>query len=188
MAPDPRWLEILKASGWQTAAIAGACGIFLIAARWNWFPPLDPWMVQLAAFVLLLNACLTVASFISAVLKFFPLQTWVMHRVMMRREKDAVRNYIPHMTPNERKIIAYLLARNQKMFVAAADDGYAMTLISRGIVVRALRPNQVFDMDDTPMVIPDHVWDVLLEHKREFPTAQSRQDPYEPHPWRQRLI
>jgi hypothetical protein len=30
MAPDPRWLEILKASGWQTTALAVASGLFLL--------------------------------------------------------------------------------------------------------------------------------------------------------------
>ena len=62
MTPDPRWLELLKASGWQTLAIAGACGLFLLLAHWRWLPPLDPWMIQLAAFSLLLAALLAFAS------------------------------------------------------------------------------------------------------------------------------
>ena len=40
--PDPRWLELLKASGWQTVAIAVAVGVFLLAAHWGWLPPLEP--------------------------------------------------------------------------------------------------------------------------------------------------
>ena len=30
MTPDPKWLEILKASGWQTTGLACAFGVFLL--------------------------------------------------------------------------------------------------------------------------------------------------------------
>jgi membrane glycosyltransferase len=36
--PDPHWLELLKASGWQTAAGAIACGALLWANHNGWFP------------------------------------------------------------------------------------------------------------------------------------------------------
>lgn len=50
MAADPRWLEILKASGGQAFALSGACGAILLAAHLEWIPPLEPWMVQAAVF------------------------------------------------------------------------------------------------------------------------------------------
>jgi hypothetical protein len=54
MTPDPRWLEILKASGWQTAAVAAACGLFLIARAFRRsalrLPGFRPWRL------LILNA------------------------------------------------------------------------------------------------------------------------------------
>lgn len=65
MTPDPRWLEILKASGWQTAALAIAAGLFLWANQTSWLPPLEPWMVQAAAIVMLVCGLLALASFIS---------------------------------------------------------------------------------------------------------------------------
>jgi hypothetical protein len=40
------WLEILKASGWQTAAIAIACGALLWVNHRGWLPPFDLWVVQ----------------------------------------------------------------------------------------------------------------------------------------------
>lgn len=184
MTPDPRWLEILKASGWQTAAIAAACGVFLTLAHWRWLPALDPWMIQLAVFSLLVSGFLAAASLINAVLKFFPVQKWIVYWLRIKREKAAVRNYIPHMTPDERAIIAYLLAKNQKMFTAEGSGGYAMTLISRAIVVRALQPGQMFDMENTPMTIPDHIWEVLLEHKKQFPYSPPAHGEVERHPWR----
>jgi hypothetical protein len=65
MTPDPRWLEILKASGWQTAALALAAGALLWANRAGWLPPLEPWMVQAAAVVMLVCGLLALASFVS---------------------------------------------------------------------------------------------------------------------------
>jgi hypothetical protein len=49
MTPDPKWLEILKASGWQTTALAVAFGLFILAGRTGWLSSLDPWMIQLGA-------------------------------------------------------------------------------------------------------------------------------------------
>jgi hypothetical protein len=122
MVGDPRWLEILKASGWQTAAGAIACGGFLLVARWGWLPPLADWMIILAAFGLLLCGCLAIASFITAALKFFPIQVWLVHWRNVAREKRDAREYIEHMTAEEKAIIAYLLAKNQKMFTCASDE------------------------------------------------------------------
>jgi hypothetical protein len=62
---DPRWLEILKASGWQTAAIATACLLILAADRFEFIPKLDPWMIQLTAAAMAICALLAVASCIS---------------------------------------------------------------------------------------------------------------------------
>lgn len=181
---DPKWLEILKASGWQTGAIALACLLFLLAGHWGWLPPLAPWMVQLAAFVMLVTGLLAAASTIIAILKAFPVQVWIIRAINIWREQRSVREYIPHMTPHERKIIAYLLAKNQMMLTGGSDGGYAKTLISRGIIVRALIPGQVVPVTDVPFAIPDHVWDVLIAHRDQFPYTPPRRGGEEPHPWR----
>jgi hypothetical protein len=65
MTPDPRWLEILKASGWQTAAIASACALLLWADHAHWLPPFEPWMVQLAAAAMIICSLLALASYVS---------------------------------------------------------------------------------------------------------------------------
>jgi hypothetical protein len=65
MTPDPRWLEILKASGWQTAALAAAGGLLLWVNRAGWLPPFEPWMVQAAAVVMIVCGLLALASFAS---------------------------------------------------------------------------------------------------------------------------
>jgi hypothetical protein len=65
MTPDPRWLEILKASGWQTAALATAAGLLLWLNRAGWLPPFEPWMVQAIAVVMVVCGLLALASFAS---------------------------------------------------------------------------------------------------------------------------
>jgi hypothetical protein len=53
------------------------------------------------------------------------------------------------LTKKEREIIAYLLHHGQRMFTANLDGGHAATLMSRGIVRKALRAGQVFDIYPT---------------------------------------
>jgi len=58
-------------------------------------------------------------------------------------------------------------------------------LISRGILVPALKGGQVFSTEDMPVAVPDHVWDVLLAHKDQFPyTPERGERGVETHPWR----
>ena len=104
----------------------------------------------------------------SALFQFIPLDVWIYHYVNRRREERAVRDYIPHMTEEERRIVAYLLAKNQKSFTGAVDGGRAATLISRRIVVRALQPQQVFLADHVPFIVPDHVW-TIHDNRERFP-------------------
>ncbi|MCX5890654.1 MAG: super-infection exclusion protein B [Deltaproteobacteria bacterium] len=179
VTPDPKWLEILKASGWQTTAIAAACGIFLLFARRGWLPPLDPWMILIATFGLLLCGFLA----ISAIFSSTPVQKWIKQRLTVHREKRAVRDYIQHMTEKEREIISYLLAKNQKTFFYTIDGGYAATLISRGIVVCGLRPGQAGSPHHIPFIIPDHIWSILMEHKKEFPYKRPPRGETKIHPW-----
>lgn len=185
MTVDWKWLDsFLKASGPKSAAIAFACGVFLLIAHWQWIPPLDAWVVQAVAFVFLLTLALTFASIGTALNSVFRPREWFVHAFTIRREKQMVRDYIPYMNERERGIIGYLLARNQKTFEADSDGGRAASLLSHGIVRIPAKPGQHFDMQNVPMRIPDHMWDVLVEHKDAFPLATQEVDEDEPHPWR----
>jgi hypothetical protein len=175
MTPDPKWLEILKASGLQTAAIAAACALFLLLARLGWLPPLEPWMIIIATFVLVLCGFLTIAAILSSTL----FKKWMKYL----KDKRAVREYIPYMTAKEREIISYLLAKKKKTFFYTIDGGYAATLISRGIVICALKPGQTGSTWHIPFIIPDHIWSVLLKNKKEFPYNAPQSEKNEVAPW-----
>jgi hypothetical protein len=182
MSPDSKWLEILKASGWQTSAIAVACAGLFGLIRFGLLQSPGALPLFLVAAAGIVCACLAVASMLSALFRFIPPGRWILHWQKIARERHAVKSYIPHMTEEERGIVGYLLARNQKMFTGASDGGNATTLISRGIIVQALRPGQIFTSEDMPFAIPDHIWDVLAHHRDQFPSDDL--DPDAPYPWR----
>jgi hypothetical protein len=139
--------------------------------NWIWFPGIMAW-TGLAVRLLL------------ATHKFLPIQVWIVHWIEIERSKRGLRGYIKHMTPKEREIIAYLLAKNQKTFTAASDGGHARTLLSRGIVIILVRDGQLLDPENVPMTIPDHLWDVLQKHKDEFPHKPPDGDETDGAPWR----
>ena len=88
------------------------------------------------------------------------------------------------MTETEREIIAYLLAHNQKIFTNTPDCGHANTVVSRGIVVVALRAGQPFTYYEMPFRIPDHIWEVLKQYQTEFPYTPPPRGETQPPPWR----
>jgi hypothetical protein len=181
--PDPKWLEILKASGWQTTAIAIACSVFLFLSHIGLLPPLPDWATLVVWFIGLICGCLAVASWCSAAYNFFPLHIWYLHYQGIWRAKRGLHKYIPYMTPEEKEIIGYLLAKNQKTFTAAADGGHGATLLSRGIIIVLAQHGQQLDSENIPMTIPDPLWDVFVKRKKEFPYSPPTIGE-ESHPWR----
>jgi hypothetical protein len=132
----------------------------------------------------LLFGLLAAANFITSAHRFFPLDKWAIYYINLRRSKREVERYIPHMTTKEREIIAYLLAKNQKTFLAAIDGGHAATLLSRGIVTIIYQPGQQIEQENVTMNVPDHLWGVLQKHKNQFPYTAPDDDEPEAHPWR----
>jgi hypothetical protein len=184
MVLDAKWLELLKAAGGKTTSVAVACGLFLLVAHRagypRWMPGCCNWLRS--------SSCSPERSPSRA---SRALQTTSFARArgsctggISAENQRGLHKYIPHMTEREREVISYLLAKNQKTFEAAADGGRVATLLSRGIVMIVARPNQHLDMDNVPMTIPDHLWDVLLKHKDQFPYTPPPDDEVEPHPWR----
>lgn len=185
MTPDPKWLEILKASGWQTTALAAAFGVVLLVIYLGWIVTPDSWFTAFCALAFLICLFLALATIGHTITDFLQPRVWLARWAKEKQQRKLVREYIPYMTEQEKSIIAYLLAKNQKMITAAQDGGYATTLISRGILVLAMRPGQVADMMNVPFLVPDHIWDELALKRDSFPyTPAERRDGVGPHPWR----
>lgn len=187
MTPDPKWLEILKASGWQTAAFAAAFGVILLVIHMGWLVPPSAWFTLLCLLAFLICIFLTLATMGRAVAEFFQPRVWFVHWARKKQQRQMIRKYIPFMTEQERGIVAYLLAKNQKIITAEQDGDYAVTLISRGILVRSQQPGQFVDPRDVPFEVPDPIWNELMLKRENFPYVQVRgreQNDVEPHPWR----
>jgi hypothetical protein len=182
MGADPRWLEILKASGWQTAALTAASALILYGNAKKLLPaPLEPWMIQGAEVSLLVFGCLFLASIGTSIVKASSgPRAMLAYRWAIRRAQHQVAKDIPSMTFKEREIIGYLLGNDLKMFSSTADGGYANTLISKRIVVCGVLPGQVVTGFQVPFKVPEHVWEVLVKHKAEFPNTWKTGDPF---PW-----
>jgi hypothetical protein len=124
--PDPRWLEILKASGWQTFAIALASALFFVGIHVGLLPKPPDWVTLFVGFAFLLCAALALTGLVSSLFQFLNVRGYVVELVQRRGERKALAAYIPHMTAIEREILGYLLARNQKTLVGDQDGGKAI--------------------------------------------------------------
>lgn len=91
---DPKWLELLKASQPQAAAMAVACFALLLAPRFEVVTSLSDWVIIPASFVGVLSAGLALFSFLSSAYKFSPLHVWYLHhRPSVWREKQPGNTY-----------------------------------------------------------------------------------------------
>ena len=101
--------------------------------------------------------------------------------VLLRRgERRRIEAELEFLTPKERKILAYLLAKRQRMFQVQPDGEEASTLIAKGFVAHLARHAPVVHRDIS-VEVPAHVWEVLVKHREEFPYDESAD---RGHPWR----
>ncbi len=174
---DSKWLDLLKANGWQFACLALVCAMVIFADKHGWLPvPLDQNFRQgtmLAGFAF---AALWVATIGGTASKWFaePIARLKRRRVIRYHAKQF-REYLPYMTTEERAIFAQLIHENRKSFTGAVDGGRAATLIARGYIFQPrARGGQVVSYEDVPFAIPDHIWNVAIEHKADFPFTPDR--------------
>ena len=178
---DPKWLEILKASGWQTAALAVAFLAFWGLVRTGAIPRSDsPLWEALPALGALICGTLTLASIVETRKPVARIDRWRRMRLDQRRAED----FIPYMTKEDKAIIGYLLHHNQKTFQVGMTGDYAAPLISRGIVRQELQHGQTFDLGEVPFSVPDHIWVVLERNRGSFPYTPP-EGTTEPPPWKE---
>ena len=181
---DPRWIEILKASGWQTTALTLACIIIVVLVKQGIIPTTDsPLWVAVPSIAGLIFGFLSLAAIGDALVKTLEPSKRIKQWFWKRKKTKEVSNFIPYMTDKDREIIGYLLYHNQKTFQADSDGGYAAPLISKGIIRVACKQGQVFDPSGTPFEIPDYAWSVLERNKSSFPYKPPIKDETEKHPW-----
>jgi len=181
---DPKWLEILKASAWQTIALTIACIFILALIKMGIIPTTNsPLWIALPLIGALIFGFLSLASIASAAAKYIKPGDRLDQWRLKRKKIKAVAEFIPFMTDKDKEIIGYLFYHKQKMFQADNDGGYAAPLISKGIIRVACKKGQVYSSPWTPFEIPDYVWSVLEKHKEQFPYKPPPRGKGEKHPW-----
>jgi hypothetical protein len=176
-------IDLIKSSGWQTAAGTAAFGLLWWLVQVEALPPLEPtWLLHAVALSFLLCLFLTIATLIEFLSK--PIQRWFNHVRAKHILATVAEKAIPFLTERERKIVGYLLHHNMKVFDADDDGGYAASLLGRGFVVILAKRGQVIDLTRVPMMVPDPVWNAWMRHKEEFHYKPEMRDGCEVHPWR----
>lgn len=181
---DPKWLEILKASGWQTTSLTLACIVILILIKNEIIPTTgSPLWIALPAIGGVIFGFLSLGAIASALVEFFkPERLYATWRAKCQKIKE-VRAFIPYMTEKDKEIIGYLLYHNQRMFQTDDDAGYAAPLLSKGIIQIAAKQGQSLDLKRVPFEIPDYIWSELERHRDEFPYKPPQKGKTEVYPW-----
>ncbi|MEM8958830.1 MAG: hypothetical protein AAGC86_13580 [Pseudomonadota bacterium] len=122
MTPDPRWLEILKASGWQLFGLALGCLAIRAMFQWSILPPTESvWVIYGLPIATVLFLCLALASaaeqgqkWVSGILT--ERKNKASRTKQIEKEKQEFLAFIPFMTDADKAILGYLLQNNQKTF------------------------------------------------------------------------
>src|SRR5712692_8716469 len=163
-----------------TIPFAAAAWILLYIHFRSWMI-LPPVVVVSALVVGVLFSCLAVVGLLTSLWNWTrglrKLFAWMF---LQRVEKIRIEGELEFLIPQEREIIAYLLAKNQKMFEVLPDGEQAATLIAKGFVTYQPRGHLALRRD-IAVEVPNHVWEVLAGRRAEFP--YHARDP-EKQPWR----
>jgi len=168
-----------------TAAFAATAGILLYLNFRQLLPiALEPGFIFAALVICILCTCLTVINVASSFWTASQGAREASYRLIERyREKRRFEREMAFLTPQERNIFAYLLAKKQKMFEVQPDGEQAMTLLSKGFVVHSVhRPLAVHR--DITVEVPEHLWKVLIKHQNDFSYEPPKRGETEVHPWR----
>jgi hypothetical protein len=186
-----KYLDLLKASGWQTGMIALAAGLFLYLSNIGILPPLDPpWLTLVVYAVLFTSGALCAAAIGSAIQDGAKaIWGWVQRRRAKAKAKQAFVNDIPFLNEKERQILGYLREKRQKTFDVDQDGGYASTLLGKRYIYFIGQTGQTWDPRRVPVAVAEHVWEVMQERPNDFPyrpefSTEGRGPKVEMHPWR----
>ncbi|MBL9047479.1 MAG: super-infection exclusion protein B [Tabrizicola sp.] len=171
---DPRWLEILKASGWQLFAVCVSLSFFWMLLRSEYLPPLDsPWVVYGLPLAILVSGSLSLVSLLEFIARKISRLISERKQASQKREdylkrSQRFRNYLPHLTETELRILRYLFQQNQKTFVADVTGDLASTLYNQGFVNLVALPGQQISVMSSTFCVPDFVWEIMIENKKMF--------------------
>lgn len=127
-----KWVEILKAGGWKTAATSAVSGVFLFAIWMDWIQNSENivWIYD-AVGVLALSACLTIASIFQAFLDLLRPIGMLLRSHKRRIMRKELIEEIQYFRDQEKDFAVYLLNHNQQMFLTDIDEDHTRDVIAR---------------------------------------------------------
>lgn len=165
---------ILKALTPRVTVPFAAAAWILLYIHMRGLTPLPAGVIAQAWIVAILCTCLALTSFVTS------LWSRIAGLWQHYRDKRRTQTELKFLTPKEREIIAYLLAKQQRVFEVLPDGEEARSLMAKGFVVRTARRPPTVHRDIT-VEVPPHVWEVLIRNRSRFPCQTP--DP-ETRPWR----
>ncbi|MGF7052836.1 hypothetical protein GGC47_002015 [Bosea sp. OAE752] len=178
---DKIW-GLLKLSGWQLVMVS--CASFL--GLWLFGPVFGP----------IVSAGLAIAGVFAGALAAAALITWfasptsypnrsVAALWSKRADRERFRRHIPLLTQEEKQILGYLLHHSRRTFETDLSGELASGLIALGFARFIGAPNQAFTANRRPVEIPEHIWQLVVENRAQFP-HQPRLSPggREVFPWK----
>lgn len=168
-----------------TAAVALTAGLLVYLNSRHLLPvALEPALLLVVLIIGILCGCLTGINIVSSLWTASEgVRNGFLCSIERFQDKRRIERELPFLTPKERTIVGYLLAKKQKMFEVLPDGEQAITLLSKGFVVHASRGPMAVHRD-IAVEVPEHVWKVLVRHQAEFLYEAPKGGETEAHPWR----
>lgn len=162
-----------------TFSFAMAAWIILLVHTQGWF--LFPSIVTTTALIIgIICSCFVITNSWAATKR---LRDYLFHQFHLWQDKKRIEKEIPFLTPHEKNILGYLLTYNQKMIEVLPDGEDAATLMAKGFLVLPNRcPLEIHR--DIQVVVPDHIWKILVNHKENFSYRPVMNHGVETDPWR----
>jgi len=173
------YVEALQAGWFPALASLVGCSI-IVAGDWFKVPYLSAnpeWLINVAVYVGVFSFAVLVANLV-----YLPLKLW--RALKRRRERklaqEAVNRRIEQAPDEEKGVLAYLVTTNRQAFTAKLGNPQLAPMVSKGLIV--VQPGQHSRLE-WPHVVPDVVWDILIENREAFELTGANEMPY-PFDWR----
>lgn len=174
------WLKVLDLRVEILIGICVACVLIVFLANGHAFylNELPKLVLGVISALAILAFCLTLARLAKAL--FAVVKNWWNKRVLRSntlKNEGKVLVYLDSLSEDERKVLSYLVQKNQQSFNADMTARNVVTLKQKHLIVMGAG---AMDVDDAPFIVPPFVWAELQVRKAEFNTANLSG----PHPWR----
>ncbi len=169
--PDGRWLEILKQGGVTLLMLAAACGLIAYLGHIH-ILAFPSWVFEALLSGSILFGLLAVGAAITAVGR--SVGRWWTGMMKTRESRRTILKQIPLLTLEERNIIGDMIGRGANGKTVYGMSPIINALVSKGFLRVAVAPGMRYDIRTMPVIVPEDVWDLVNDHRDQFPPPPER--------------